>query len=362
MRFLAIAVVLIAVLIASNVSCVQYTYSVEVISFDDAPVVSFVDGNSEFQQTFNPSYVLPSTGTAGKQGLLIRTQNCSAAVGGTCVFCSGSSSNASVITFAELQSGGDSKTAPVFAPLTASSIVYDNAISGLGDMTVFGTEDPRLAYDESTGIYYLFFTCYGKSTVLLCQAYSKNPTDPSSWTTVGPVFPQTQGSKSGALLIRDQPPHYLLWGDEQIRIAQSSNLTHWPDEGQVIIAPRADHFDNGLVESGPPPLKLSTGDYLFLHNSANSGFPQSGEYHASWAILSGADPSQVLARAEDPLLSPDALWERGVSPWTCNVPRVVFLEAAAPTELPDVFRIYFGGADAVVGSAVVKVTAAIVVE
>ena len=33
----------------------------------------------------------------------------------------------------------------------------------------------------------------------------------------------------------------------------------------------------------------------------------------------------------------------------------MFLEAATPTEQKDVFRVYFGGADAVVGTAVIKV-------
>lgn len=78
----------------------------------------------------------------------------------------------------------------------------------------------------------------------------------------------------------------------------------------------------------------STGDYLFLHNSAGAG-----GYHPSWAILSGSDPTVVLARASEPLLSPTFPWEAGVSPWTCNVANVVFLEAAQPTDQPDVFRV-----------------------
>lgn len=45
-----------------------------------------------------------------------------------------------------------------------------------------------------------------------------------------------------------------------------------------------------------------------------------------------------------------------MNPWTCNAPNVVFLEAATPTEQQDVFRVYFGGSDAVVGSAVIAVT------
>ena len=73
------------------------------------------------------------------------------------------------------------------------------------------------------------------------------------------------------------------------------------------------------------------------------------------AILNGSDPTQVLARSDAPLLSPTYAWEAGTAPWTCNVPSVAFLQGVAATELADVFRVYFGGADTVVGSAVVQV-------
>ncbi len=44
-----------------------------------------------------------------------------------------------------------------------------------------------------------------------------------------------------------------------------------------------------------------------------------------------------------------------VSPYTCNVPNVVFLEAAKPLG-GDLFEVYFGGADNTIGSAIVQVT------
>jgi len=45
------------------------------------------------------------------------------------------------------------------------------------------------------------------------------------------------------------------------------------------------------VESGPPPLLLSSGDYLFFYNSAELGWPDEGTaYHPGWVILDGKDP------------------------------------------------------------------------
>lgn len=47
-------------------------YSAAIVHFDDRPVVSSVDGSADFQQVFNPSWVVASPGTGGKAGLLIR--------------------------------------------------------------------------------------------------------------------------------------------------------------------------------------------------------------------------------------------------------------------------------------------------
>jgi predicted GH43/DUF377 family glycosyl hydrolase len=111
-------------------------------------------------------------------------------------------------------------------------------------------------------------------------------------------------------------------------------------------------WGNPHVESGPPPLRLSSGDYFFLINSWNDR----NVYQPSWVILSGDDPTVVVQRAASPLWSPQKYdWMTGKAPASCNVENVAFVEAAHPTEVPDKFRVYFGGADAVIGTAVVEV-------
>jgi hypothetical protein len=42
-------------------------------------------------------------------------------------------------------------------------------------------------------------------------------------------------------------------------------------------------------------------------------------------------------------------------PYTCNVKNVAFLEAVHPTDTLNEFRVYFGGSDAVIGSAIVQI-------
>ena len=105
-------------------------------------------------------------------------------------------------------------------------------------------------------------------------------------------------------------------------------------------------------------MRLSSGDYIFFHNSWNHDFPEPPGYQPAWVILNGSNLEQIIARAPEPLWSPQREpWMEGKTPYSCNVANVAFLEAAHPTEEKDTFRVYFGGADTVVGTALVQVTA-----
>ena len=76
------------------------------------------------------------------------------------------------------------------------------------------------------------------------------------------------------------------------------------------MSPRKDHFDSKLVESGPPPLQLSDGNYLFIYNSAEVGWPddRNTAYHVGWVILDGSDPRKILQRSEEALMGPKYAW------------------------------------------------------
>lgn len=342
----------VAIAIVSTLAVeVAASYEVKVLSRSAKPVLSYIDGTSSFQQIFNPTYIQPSSGTGGKGGLLARTQNCDSPVGAACTFCGGSQDKASFLTFSE-----QDKTTGKFQQVTSNSVnfgPYDSSDS-------WGTEDPRMQYNSQDQQYYMFYTAYNGSSILLNMATSPNPTDANQWKRHGPVFPNIQNSKSGAVLIRDSPPHYLFWGDSSIRVVKSDNLLSWPsDGGDIVISPRTDSFDSRLVESGPPPLRLNDGNYLFFYNSAQLGWPDDLKtaYHVGWLILDGNNPTNILQRSSEPLLGPKYAWEEGVAPYACNVPNVVFLEAAYPVSgEKDQFHVFFGGADNTIGSAIIEVS------
>ena len=128
------------------------------------------------------------------------------------------------------------------------------------------------------------------------------------------------------------------------------------------------------MESGPPPIKLSNGDYLFFYNSAQIGFPHniSSSYNVGFLILDKNDVTNIKYRCKSPILSPKYKWEFGLPPYQCNVPRVIFLEGAIKLNktqivqyndskcgiIPnntDLIRVYFNGGDAHIGTAIIMV-------
>lgn len=280
-------------------SAFSLTYDVVLLQRDSTPILSYlVQNNSVYKQVFNPTWMPASPATNNRKGLIIRTQDCDYKEEG-CVFCGGSAQKASLMTFSENIDGK-------FSPITADSIVFTP--STFADS--WGTEDPRMVYNQKDSFYYMMYTAYNGSSILLSLARSKNPTDRNSWDRLGPVFPNYQNSKSGAILIRDSPPHYLFWGDSDIRVTKSNDITKWDSIGEIFLSPRADHFDSRLVESGPPPLLLTNGDYLFIYNSAEKGWPEDPKtaYHVGWVILDGKDPTIIKQRSEKPLMGPEYSW------------------------------------------------------
>jgi len=200
-------------------------WSAVVLSRPAEPVIAFIAGQTPWPQSFNPAFVTASNGTGGARGLLVRSQNCTGWTPGQCIGCNVDGHHpaepwfpGSVIAFA-LQHADGSFDQPylVFAPDGTAAEDY-------------GTEDPRLTYDDATGQYHLFYTAYSSTLgPRLCHATTLNPTAPlgtgAGWTRLGEVFPQKgAGTKSAALMIRPAPPHYLVWGAGTIGLATSQDL------------------------------------------------------------------------------------------------------------------------------------------
>jgi len=124
---------------------------------------------------------------------------------------------------------------------------------------------------------------------------------------------------------------------------------------------RPNSFDSALCEAGPEPLPLSDGNLLFIYNSARHGYKSQKpgwdlQYNVGWVVLNGSNPTQILQRCQEPLLSPVLDWEIGIEPWLGLTPNVVFVEGWTFGPKPDTFIIFYGAADSAIGMAEVIVS------
>ena len=79
---------------------------------DPVPILSITQNKTAWGQVFNPTWVQPTAATGYRQGLLVRSQNCSK----TPPTCKGTEQRASWLTWAELEdeSGNLTHTPQVF--------------------------------------------------------------------------------------------------------------------------------------------------------------------------------------------------------------------------------------------------------
>jgi len=140
-----------------------------------------------------------------------------------------------------------------------------------------------------------------------------------------------------------------------LSLVSSADLVQWRQEG-VFLETRPDKWDNATLSSGPAPVRLADGNWLLLYDVDNlwpvdnpKAFPYFGRCALGWAILDGKNITNVLARAEEPLVYAELPWE--VNGFT---PLVVYTMGIKP-EGGDIFTVFAGGGDRVVEAFRIKV-------
>jgi len=119
-----------------------------------------------------------------------------------------------------------------------------------------------------------------------------------------------------------------------IWISYSEDLKSW--HGHKVVMEPERKWEQEKLGAGPPPIKTNKGWLLIYHGveSYNDG----KKYHVGAALLDLGDPSIVLARTENPILSPETDYER-----SGDVSNAVFPEGTAV--IKDQLYVYYGAAD-----------------
>lgn len=209
-------------------------------------------------------------------------------------------------------------------------------LSGEGPQEDWGVEDPRVT--EINGRYHLLYTAFGGRNwgdFRIARAVSS---DLIHWQKEGIVLPEA--NKDAALFPELFAGQYLLIHrrEPSMWLSASTDLHHWTDH-RVLMAPRPDSWEELKIGLGPPPIRIDAGWLVIYH-----GVDRQHVYRLGLAILDGQDPSRVLYRHPEPILSPELPWEReGL------VPNVVF--SCGLVDRGDAYYVYYGGADTVIGVA-----------
>lgn len=353
-------------------------YNVAVVSRNAVPtgssLISRINGSSAFNFSFTTGWFPAPASSPAADGLVVRVVECNPDHHSCAGVAHPEWTNAGALAVVGASLSGAAPAASFVSPANVSWLGAPAPPHG-GAVGLWGFADPRVAYRAATKEYFFTYdnctqNCFPHRTGMLSTSF--DPFDASGWTFRGPLLGAAAPYSGGtALLLRDEPPHFAFVGDSDtanaINLATSADGYAWvlnTSSKAPWMAGRPGMWDASGVAAGAQPERLSSGDYLFVYN-IDTGFPYKpsplGRCSVGWAILDGADPSRVIARAAAPLLTPVQPWETcggegGKGAWPkCQEPEVVFSTGMKPLG-GDRFMILYGGADSVVGAATVAVT------
>lgn len=155
------------------------------------------------------------------------------------------------------------------------------------------------------------------------------------------IFPRSINGKIG-MIHRITPNMQLIWFDSLDELYAPSP-EKWSDhlaslDEHVLMKP-AFEWESLKIGAGPTPVETEHGWLIIYH-----GVSQNHEYRMGLALLDLEDPTKIIARAPEYVLSPELDFEK-----TGDVPNVVFPEGAVIID--DILHVYYGAADLVIGHA-----------
>lgn len=256
-----------------------------------------------------------------------------------------------------------------------------------------GVEDPRITWVPSLGVHLMTYVAFGPLGPKPALAVSE---DLRNWRRLGPLqfayqssldtdlnlfpnkdvvfFPEPvpgpDGQPAYALLHRpmwdlswiregetvhlpagttdDRPGIWISYVPAGLARADLRALTR--PAGHRCVAMPLHPYEELKIGAGPPPLRVDEG-WLLLHHGVTGeigpGFDpttQKVEYAAGGMLLDPVDPSQVLTRSAEPILTAETADERHGT-----VPNVVF--PTAIEEIEGHRYVFYGMADTKVGVA-----------
>lgn len=208
----------------------------------------------------------------------------------------------------------------------------------------FGVEDPRITFLDGT--YWINYTAVSQHGIATALASTR---DFKTFERHGVIFPPPNRDVTifpekidGRYVALHRPMPEGL-GQPSIWVASSPDLISWGNHSLVATA-RPGMWDDVKIGGGAVPFRVHAGRrdaWLAIYHGVTDSPPT---YSLGALLLDLHDPSKVIGRSREPILKPEAAYERegfyGDVVFTCGA----LVDG-------DTVRIYYGGADAVMAVA-----------
>lgn len=218
------------------------------------------------------------------------------------------------------------------------------ALSAATDYETYGLEDPRITLlGDTYWINYTAVSPWGITTGLASthdfRSFERHGLIFSPPNRDVTIFPEKIGGQYVAL--HRPMPEGL--GKPAIWIATSPDMLSWGGHRYVAGA-RNSSWDDEKIGGGAVPFRVNTGEvngWLEVYHGVTQA---TTTYSLGALLLDADDPGKVIARSRDPILAPEASYERegffGGVVFTCGL----LAEG-------DLVRVYYGAADGVMAVA-----------
>jgi len=208
----------------------------------------------------------------------------------------------------------------------------------------FGIEDPRITLIDGT--YWTNYTAVSRLGIATALASTRDFKTFERHGIIFPppnrdvtIFPERVNSRYVAL----HRPMPTGIGEQAIWIASSADLLSW-GEHRFVAGPRDGQWDDAKIGGGAVPFRVragSTDGWLAIYHGVTKS---STAYSLGALLLDAKDPARVIGRSREPILKPEAEYER-----KGFFGGVVFTCAALVDG--DQVRVYYGAADGVIAVA-----------
>ena len=206
----------------------------------------------------------------------------------------------------------------------------------------YGVEDPRITRLDDT----FFFTYVAVSRHGACTALASTKNF-KTFTRHGVIFPSENKDVllfpekiAGDYVALHRPNPRYQFSPPEMWLAKSPDLIHWGRH--AVLHTGQSPWEAGRIGGGAPPVRTPGGWLEIYHGNARDPRGGVGQYVAGALMLDGENPAVVLGRTQEPIMAPEAEFER-----SGFLSQVVF-----PTGLVErdgVYQVFYGAADTYTG-------------